>query len=133
MHSFLSWLFNGFYHSLVLYFASEFIWWLGPPQSDGKIAGHWVWGTALYTATLATVLGKAALVTNIWTKYTVAAIPGSMVIWMVFLPVYATVAPKLGFSLEYRGVIERLLTSPVFWLMGFVLPFLCLLRDFAWK
>ena len=133
MHSFFSWILNGFYHSLVLYFASEFIWRYDLPQSDGKTAGHWVWGAGLYTAVLATVLGKAALVTNLWTKYTVLAIPGSMLIWMGFLPLYATVAPKLGFSEEYDGVLLRLFTSPVFWAMALVLPVLCLLRDFAWK
>ncbi|KAA6414048.1 MAG: phospholipid-translocating ATPase [Lasallia pustulata] len=133
MHSFWSWILNGFYHSLVAYFVSELIWFWDLPQSDGKVAGHWVWGTALYTAVLATVLGKAALVTNIWTKYTVLAIPGSMVIWMAFIPIYATVAPKLGFSTEYDGVIPRLFPSPVFWLMALVLPVLCLLRDIAWK
>merc|ERR1711977_610289 len=133
MHSFFSWVGNGFYHSLILYIASEGIWWLDLPQGDGKTAGHWVWGTALYTAVLATVLGKAALVTNIWTKYHVIAIPGSMIIWMAFIAVYATVAPMLGFSTEYEGVVPRLFTSPVFWLQGLVLPVLCLSRDFAWK
>jgi len=133
MHSFFSWVGNGFYHSLILYIASEAIWWRDLPQSDGKTAGHWVWGTALYTAVLATVLGKAALVTNIWTKYHIFAIPGSMLIWMAFIAVYATVAPMLGFSTEYEGVIPRLFTSPVFWLQGLALPVLCLSRDFAWK
>ncbi|KAI9675325.1 MAG: hypothetical protein M1817_001228 [Caeruleum heppii] len=133
MHSFFSWILNGFYHSLILYFASSWIWLYDLPQSDGQVAGHWVWGTALYTAVLATVLGKAALVTNIWTKYTVLAIPGSMLIWMAFLPIYATVAPRLGFSTEYTGVLPKLLSNPVFWIMCLVLPVLCLLRDFAWK
>jgi len=133
MHSFWSWIGNGFYHSLVLYFASQAIFLWDLPQSDGKNAGHWVWGAALYTAALATVLGKAALITNIWTKYTFLAIPGSMIVWMIFLPVYATLAPKLGISLEYQGVIARLFPSPVFWAMMLVLPALCLLRDFAWK
>ncbi|KAL9104966.1 MAG: hypothetical protein Q9163_000138 [Psora crenata] len=133
MHSFFSWILNGFYHSLISYFVSELIWYWDLPQSDGKVAGHWVWGTALYTSVLATVLGKAALVTNIWTKYTFAAIPGSMVIWLGFVAAYATVAPKLGFSTEYAGVVPRLFTSPVFYFMAIVLPCLCLLRDFAWK
>lgn len=62
--SFWAWLVNGFYHSLVLYIASEFIFLYDLPQGDGKPAGHWLWGTALYTAVLATVLGKAALVTK---------------------------------------------------------------------
>ncbi|KAL1305891.1 hypothetical protein AAFC00_004037 [Neodothiora populina] len=133
MHSFFAWVANGFYHSLILYFVAELIWLWDLRQGDGKVAGHWVWGTGLYTAGLITTLGKAALITNIWTKYSVLAIPGSLAIWFIFLPIYATVAPKLGFSMEYHGVLPRLLGSPVFWLMITVLPVLCLLRDFAWK
>ena len=133
MHSFFSWVANGFYHSLILYYVSILIFLWDLPQGDGKIAGHWVWGTSLYTAGLVTTLGKAALITNIWTKYTVIAIPGSLAIWFIFLPIYSTVAPKLGFSMEYAGVLPHLFTSPVFWLMIVVLPVLCLLRDFAWK
>lgn len=133
MHSFWSWIANGFYHSLLAYFASEGIWYWDLIGGDGKIDGHWVWGTSLYTAILGVVLGKAALVTNIWTKYTFLAIPGSMVIWLAFIPVYGTVAPKLGFSTEYYAVIPRMFTSPIFYLMAVFLPVLCLLRDFAWK
>lgn len=132
MHSFFSWIINGFYHSLILYFASEWIWAYDLPQGDGKTAGHWVWGSALYTAALLTVLGKAALVTNIWTKYTVLAIPGSMIIWIVFLPIWGTLGPHIGVD-EYEGLLPRLFTSPIFWLMALVLPPLCLMRDFAWK
>ena len=62
------------------------------------------------------------------------AIPGSLAVWFIFLPVYATVAPKLGFSTEYTNTLPIILTDPKFWLMGVViLPMLCLSRDFAWK
>lgn len=135
MHSFWSWIANGFYHSLIAYFVSQAIFLYDLPTQDGTVAGHWVWGTALYTAVLATVLGKAALVTNIWNKYTVIAIPGSFLIWMAFLPAYAYAAPNIasGFSTEYDGLIPHLLPLPQFWLMAIVLPALCLLRDVAWK
>ncbi|PVI06378.1 phospholipid-translocating P-type ATPase [Periconia macrospinosa] len=122
MHSFWSWVANGFYHSLILYYASQaFIWW-DWPQWDGRNAGHWVW-----------VLLKAALITNIWTKYTVLAIPGSMALWFILIPIYATVAPKVHTSTEYIGVIQRMFPDLRFWAMLFVLPPLCLIRDFAWK
>jgi phospholipid-transporting ATPase len=49
------------------------------------------------------------------------------------LPIYATVAPKLGFSMEYAGVVPRLFPSLTFWLTIIVVPTLCLLRDYAWK
>jgi phospholipid-transporting ATPase len=133
MHNFFSWMMNGFYHSLLLYWASTFFWAWDLQQSDGKVAGHWVWGPALYTAALVTVLGKAALITNIWTKYTVIAIPGSLVVWLLFLPAYAEIAPRLGFSREFEGMNGRLWGSLPFWLMAIVLPPLCLMRDFAWK
>jgi len=135
MHSFFAWIGNGFYHSLLAYFLSEAIFLYDLPQSDGRVAGHWVWALSLYTAVLAVVLGKAALVTNIWTKYTVLAIPGSMIIWMGFIPVYATVMPLISssFDPEYTGVIGRVFGSPVFWAMNILLPVVCLLRDFAWK
>jgi phospholipid-transporting ATPase len=82
---------------------------------------------------LLTVLGKAALVTNNWTKYHVIAIPGSMVIWTVFIAVYATVAPLIGISTEFHGLTPVLFTSPVFWLQTPVLVVACLLRDFSYK
>jgi phospholipid-transporting ATPase len=133
MRTFMSWVANGFYHSFLLFAASCFFWAWDGPASDGKIDGHWVWGTALYTAALVTVLLKATLVINIWTKYTVLAIPGSLVAWLVLLPLYAWVAPLAGVSEEFNGINERLWTNPTFWLMAIVSPPLCLMRDFAWK
>ncbi|KAH6888663.1 hypothetical protein B0T10DRAFT_58915 [Thelonectria olida] len=130
---FAQWIANALYHSLILYVGGELFWYGDLIQGDGKIAGHWVWGTAMYGAVLLTVLGKAALVTNNWTKYHVIAIPGSMAFWYLFIAVYGIVAPMLNISNEYHGVVPRLFASPVFWLQTFVLAILCLLRDFAWK
>ncbi|KAK3333596.1 hypothetical protein B0T19DRAFT_130374 [Cercophora scortea] len=130
---FAQWIMNAVYHSLILYIGGSLFWPGDGIQADGAVAGKWVWGTAMYGAVLLTVLGKAALVTNNWTKYHVIAIPGSMVIWIVFIAVYGTVAPKLGFSTEYFGVIPRLFTSPNFWIQMPTLAILCLARDFAWK
>ncbi|PHH67813.1 hypothetical protein CDD83_6388 [Cordyceps sp. RAO-2017] len=130
---FAEWIANAFYHSLVLYAATQLIWYGDLIQGDGKTAGHWVWGTALYGAVLLTVLGKAALVTSNWTKYHVLAIPGSMAVWYVFIAAYGSLGPMAGLSTEYRGVVPRLYTSPIFWLQTMTLAMLCLLRDFAWK
>jgi phospholipid-transporting ATPase len=132
-HSFWAWILNGFFHSLILYIVSELIFFWDLPMADGKVAGHWVWGEALYTAVLATVLGKAALITNVWTKYTFIAIPGSMLLWLIFLPAYGYAAPAIGFSREYYGTIPVLFKSPIFYLMAVVLPAICLMRDYAWK
>jgi phospholipid-transporting ATPase len=131
--TFAAWIANAVYHSAILYIGGQLFWLGDLIQGDGQVAGHWVWGTAMYAAVLLTVLGKAALVTNNWTKYHVIAIPGSMAIWYVFVAVYATVAPMVGVSTEYDGIVPRLYTSPVFWLQMFCLAVLALLRDFTWK
>jgi phospholipid-transporting ATPase len=134
IQNFWAWIANGFYHSLLAYCLSELVFYADLPMGDGMTAGHWVWGTSLYTAVLVTVLGKAALITNIWTKYHVIAIPGSFIIWLVFLPSYGNVAAAtLKFSTEYYGIIPVFFSLPQFYLMAILLPALCLMRDIAWK
>ncbi|KAH3681602.1 hypothetical protein WICPIJ_007476 [Wickerhamomyces pijperi] len=129
---FWGWVINGFYHSVLIFACSASIYRYGFALS-GEIAGHWTWGTAMYTSAVIVVLGKAALVTNNWTKYTLWAIPGSLALWLGFLPIYATVAPGVNVSKEYRGVLSHTFPSLTFWAMILVVPTLCLLRDFAWK
>ena len=133
MHSFFAWVLNGFYHSLIIYFFTQAFFLNDLQQHDGPTAGHWVWGSTVYTCALVTVLGKAALITNTWTKYHIVAIPGSLLIWFVFMPIYAFVAPKLHFSTEYYGVLQRLAPEPNYWLAIVVVPAFCLIRDLAWK
>ncbi|KAI6168614.1 Ca-transporting ATPase [Pisolithus thermaeus] len=127
------WIANALYHSLILFGFSVIIFWGDLKQATGLDSGHWFWGTALYLIVLLTVLGKAALISDLWTKYTVAAIPGSFVFTMILLPLYAWIAPLLGFSTEYYGLVPRLWTDAVFYFMLLLVPFICLSRDFAWK
>ncbi|KAF9010470.1 calcium transporting ATPase [Cyathus striatus] len=131
--SFWLWVANALYHSIVLYGFSVILFWGDLKLSNGLDSGHWFWGTTLYLAVLLTVLGKAALISDIWTKYTVAAIPGSFIFTMLFLPLYAVVAPAIGFSTEYAGIVPRLWTNSVFYFVLILIPIFCLGRDFAWK
>lgn len=64
---------------------------------------------------------------------TYIAIPGSFLFTMLFLPLYAVVAPAIGFSTEYRGIVPRLWTDGVFYFVLLLVPIFCLSRDFAWK
>lgn len=52
---------------------------------------------------------------------------------MVFLPLYALIAPSLNFSMEYEGIVPRLLSDWIFYFTLLLLPAICLSRDFAWK
>ncbi|KAF8813752.1 Ca-transporting ATPase [Phlegmacium glaucopus] len=131
--AFWLWIANALYHSLILYGFSIILFWGDLRLANGLDSGHWFWGTTLYLAVLLTVLGKAALISDLWTKYTVAAIPGSFVFTMLFLPLYAIVAPAIGFSTEYAGIVPRLWANSVFYFMLILVPIFCLVRDFVWK
>ncbi|KAL4252396.1 Phospholipid-transporting ATPase [Abortiporus biennis] len=131
--AFWLWVGNALYHSIVLFGFSVILFWGDLKQANGLDSGHWFWGTTLYLAVLLTVLGKAALISDLWTKYTVAAIPGSFIFTMFFLPLYAVVAPAIGFSTEYRGIVPRLWSDGVFYFVLILIPIFCLSRDFAWK
>lgn len=101
--------------------------------TSGKTAGHWFFGTTLYTAVVLTVLLKAALVTDHWTKPSWMAIPGSFLFWMVFFVIFGLLAPMGGVATEYDGLVPVLYGSRIFWLFIIVIPIFCLLRDYAWK
>ncbi|KAG1879890.1 Ca-transporting ATPase [Suillus subluteus] len=131
--AFWLWVGNALYHSLILFTFTVILFWGDLKQATGLDSGHWFWGAMLYLAVLLTVLGKAALVSDLWTKYTVAAIPGSFVFAMLFLPLYAVVAPAIGFSTEYYGLVPRLWTDAVFYFVLILVPIVCLTRDFVWK
>ncbi|KAJ7287299.1 aminophospholipid-transporting P-type ATPase [Mycena rebaudengoi] len=131
--AFWMWVGNALYHSLLLYGFSIILFWGDLKQASGFDSGHWYWGTVLYLAVLLTVLGKAALISDLWTKYTVAAIPGSFFFAMCFLPLYTIIAPAIGFSQEYIGLAPRLWTDSIFYLTLLFIPTFCLSRDFAWK
>ncbi|KAK4057711.1 aminophospholipid translocase [Microbotryomycetes sp. JL221] len=130
---FWQWIANALAHSFVVYVVTVLIFWGELILPQGWIAGHWVWGTTLYLSVLLTVLAKAALISDIWTKYTLLAIPGSFVFTMAFLPLYALIAPLTGLSREYSGIVPRLWSNAVFWFTILGMPFVLLTRDFAWK
>ncbi|KZO96121.1 phospholipid-translocating P-type ATPase [Calocera viscosa TUFC12733] len=131
--AFWQWMANALFHSIILFGFSVILFWGDLKEATGYDSGHWAWGTTLYLAVLLTVLGKAALVSDLWTKYTLMAIPGSFLFTMVALPIYCVVAPLIPFSAEYRNIVPRLWTDPIFYFTILLFPFFCLSRDFAWK
>ncbi|RKP14890.1 hypothetical protein BJ684DRAFT_7889 [Piptocephalis cylindrospora] len=134
VRTFWAWAINGFAHSLILFFAAVALFGDGDfILTSGRTAGHWFFGTTLYTAVVLTVLLKAALVTDHWTKPSWMAIPGSFLFWMVFFVIFGILAPMGGVATEYDGLVPVLYGSRIFWLFIIVTPIFCLLRDYAWK
>lgn len=130
---FWGWIINGFYHSAIIFVCLMCINKFSNYLPDGQVPNQWAWGTLVYTTCTLTVLGKAALVVTLWTKFTVLAIPGSFLLWLGLFPIYAIVAPSINVSREYYGVLPHTYGSATFWASLFGISVLCLLRDFAWK
>ncbi|CAO3642128.1 unnamed protein product [Mucor fragilis] len=132
---FWGWIVNAVYHSALLYFIGMAAFVDDSVFTTGFSGGQWWVGTTIFSATLATILWKAALITDIWTKYTFIAIPGSMVIWFIFLPLVAYVGPLLPWEIfqEYYGIVPLLFGNVNFWLFFIVVPLACVLRDYIWK
>ncbi|KAI9143581.1 aminophospholipid-transporting P-type ATPase [Paraphysoderma sedebokerense] len=123
---------NACFHSIILYFFTMGIFENDVIFGDGIAAGHWAFGMTLYTAVLATVIYKAGMITDLWTKWAWLSIFGSVLVWIIFLPLYSIIAPRVNFSEELFGM-ELLYSSGVFWFTVIVVPVLCLIRDYCWK
>ncbi|KAF9351663.1 hypothetical protein BGX26_010376 [Mortierella sp. AD094] len=133
VRTFWGWASNAIYHSIVLFFAVAFIFSNDLILSNGTVGGAWVMSVTLYTAVLATVLLKAGLITDLWNKYAYISIPGSMIFWMGFFPVFAIVGAKISLTPEYYGIVSPLYGQPTFWLTIILLPIFCNLRDYTFK
>ncbi|KAG0289913.1 hypothetical protein BGZ98_003648 [Dissophora globulifera] len=130
VRTFWGWASNAIYHSVLLFFACAFIFKNDFIMVNGTIGGAWIMSVTLYTSVLATVLWKAALITDLWTKYAYISIPGSMLFWMGFFPLFAVVGAKVGLTPEYYGIAGPLYTQPVFWLAIIMLPQTSMKRTF---
>ncbi|KAI8086490.1 uncharacterized protein BX664DRAFT_264529 [Halteromyces radiatus] len=132
---FWGWIANAVYHSLLLFFLGLGAFYIDGVFPNGINGGQWWVGTGVFTATLACILWKAALITDVWTKYTAIAILGSMVVWFIYLPVVEYIGRAISVSTfpEYDGMVPMLWGNVNFWLFIILVPFVCNLRDFIWK
>ncbi|KAJ2960716.1 hypothetical protein NQZ79_g3924 [Umbelopsis isabellina] len=132
---FWGWIANAIYHSLILFFAGMLAFRNDDVFTNGWSGGQWWVGTTIFTATLAAILYKGCLITDIWTKWSVIMIPGSMVIWFVYMPLVAYVGPMLpwGIFTEYEGIVPVLFGNVNYWLFLLLIPLLANTRDYIWK
>ncbi|KAI9019832.1 aminophospholipid-transporting P-type ATPase [Hyaloraphidium curvatum] len=132
---FWGWTLNAVFHSAMMYYLTCLAWGESAVLSSGVVAGLWMLGTGfVYTVDIVTVVLKAALISNYWTKFEVISYVGSILFWVLFfLPLYALVAPLMGMSMELEGMSGVLFGGAVFWFVIILIPVACLIRDYAWK
>ncbi|KAL1916326.1 uncharacterized protein VTP21DRAFT_5943 [Calcarisporiella thermophila] len=130
---FFGWLANAVFHSLILFFCGYLAFNDDLVLPGGYIGGHYIAGTIIFTSILMTLLLKGGLITDTWNKYAAFSIPGSLIVWFIFLPFFTWFGPIVRLSNEYDGVPGFIFTSPYFYLYIIVVPLLCILRDYVWK
>lgn len=130
---FWEWIGNGIFHSVVVFAFCSLAYAGGNVLKTGLVANQWTYGAAMYTACCFVVLGKAALITNVWNSWSLFAIPGSAMFWLVCYPLYAEIGPKVDVGMENLGVIPALYPSCIFWALALLVPSACLIRDISWK
>ncbi|KAI8979748.1 hypothetical protein BDF20DRAFT_906215 [Mycotypha africana] len=132
---FWGWMANAAFHSLALFFLGVGAFRSEGVFKNGMICGHWWAGTAVFTAVLACILWKGALIVDVWTKYTVMAMIGSMAIWFLYMLLTDYIGSSISVNTlpEYYGMIPMLWGNVNFWLFLIIIPFICNLRDIVWK
>ncbi|KAI8985235.1 hypothetical protein BDB01DRAFT_843042 [Pilobolus umbonatus] len=132
---FWGWVANATFHSLLLFFLGVGAYRTEGVFKNGLISGQWWVGTAVFTAVLASILWKGALVIDYWTKYSIVAVIISIAVWFVFLLIVSYIGPAISVNVfsEYYGIIPMLWGNINYWLFLLVIPFICNLRDFIWK
>ncbi|KAG2230430.1 hypothetical protein INT48_009176 [Thamnidium elegans] len=132
---FWGWIANATFHSIVLFFLGVAAFKSEGVFKDGLLGGQgWV-GSAVFTAVLAAILWKGALIVDFWTTYTVIAMIASIAVWFLYLLIVAYIGPAISVNTlpEYYGMIPMLWGNVNFWLFLFIVPFIVNLRDFIWK
>lgn len=132
---FWGWIINAIYHSALLYLLGMAAFMDDAKFENGWVGGQWWVGTTIFSATLATILYKGALITDMWTKYAVIAFLGSFLIWFVYMPFVSYVGPLVPWDLfnEYVGIVPELFGNVNYWLFLIIVPLICNLRDYLWK
>ncbi|KAJ3122446.1 hypothetical protein HK098_002819 [Nowakowskiella sp. JEL0407] len=131
--AFWAWILNSFFHSLLMFIFFTTIYGDSTILPDGRNANLWLLGSMVYTTDVIVITLKAGIISDHFVKFTYIAILGSVALWFVVFPIYATVAPMIPFSEELNGVVAPMFTSAVFWTSILLVPITALIRDFAWK
>lgn len=140
--NFLGWVLNAVYHSCICFFVPILCMYYpdvnGTPW-DGSSRDMIGLGLTIYTSVLLTITGKVHLEMQSYTLLHAIANLGSLLIWWVFIILYATVFWVLPYTVpvveEAYDINEqyRSLVTPRFILTIFLTATLALWKDFIWK
>ena len=127
---FWKWIMNAIVHSALLFWLPMNAFTLGTVWGNGFNGDYLVLGNIVYTCVVLTVCLKAGLETNAWNWIIHLSIWGSIGLWFLFLIVYSYFWPiSHSLAADMAGMIELIVTTPMFWLCMLLVPFVTLIPD----
>ncbi len=128
------WITNSILHSVVLFWLPMWGYQYGVVWGNGHSGGYLVVGNVVYSLVVVTVCCKAGLEMESWSWISHAAVWGSILFWFAFLVVYSFAWPLgLPVAANMAGMINLIVTTPLFWLGLVMVPFAALIPDISYK
>ncbi len=128
------WIAKSIIHSVVLFWMPMWGFSEGVVWVSGKNGDYLVVGNIVYTLVVITVCLKAGLEIESWSWITHVTIWGSIGFWFVFLIVYSFFWPLgLPVAANMAGMINLIVSTPLFWLGILLVPFVALMPDVIYK
>ncbi|CAK8562076.1 unnamed protein product [Lathyrus sativus] len=128
----LSWMLNGFFSALLIFFFCTKAMELQAFDSEGRTAGRDILGITMYTCVVWVVNLQMAVAISYFTLIQHFFIWGSIFFWYIFLLIYGEVPQKISEN-AYKVFVEALAPSPSYWIVTFFVVISTLMPYFSYK
>ncbi|XP_065880179.1 putative phospholipid-transporting ATPase 9 [Euphorbia lathyris] len=112
----ISWMCNGFYAGIVIFFFCVKAFEHQAFNKDGKTVGRDILGATMYSCIVWAVNLQMALFVNYFTVIQHCLIWGSVALWYIFLVVYGAMSPTASTN-AYKILTEALAPTPSYWIV----------------
>jgi phospholipid-transporting ATPase len=109
--TFVAWIGNSFFHSFLCYFLMKWMTGDSVILSTGRTSNIWLIGAILYSINIVLITMKAVITIDSWVWFTRWAVFGSIGLWMLLFPTFASIAPRIPFAEELNGVVSKIFIS----------------------
>lgn len=128
----LSWMFNGIYSSIVIFFFCIRAFEHQAFRRGGQTVGLDILGATMYTCVIWVVNCQMALAVSYFTLIQHIFIWGGIALWYLFLLAYGALSPDTS-TTAYQVFVEALAPAPSFWIVTLFVVISTLIPYFSYK
>jgi len=129
-----SWFLSAAYHSCAIFFVILYTYKSGVLEANGTTLGLTAFGVICYTLVILVVNVRLCIEIHSWIWATHFALWGSIFAWFIWLSLYSWFAHFV--SSKESGMYwvgYAAMSTPMFWVLLFIIPVICLVPDFTIK